>query len=78
MSKVVFIGEVFMNQIPLPKAHPLKRDIETTGLTLWQVRKMLGGLPSEGQLSRYLNGIDELPFELEQRLTEIIRAVKEN
>jgi hypothetical protein len=53
------------------KPHPLKVSI-LKSYRLWQVRKLLGGRPSEGQLSRFLNGIDAMPAELETSLRELL------
>ena len=58
-----------------PKSHPLKIEIKKQDLRLWQIRKLLGGSPSEGQLSRYLNGIDKMPLNLEVRLNEVINEI---
>lgn len=58
-----------------PKPHSLKIEINKQDLRLWQIRKLLGGSPSEGQLSRYLNGIDKMPIALEVRLNEVINEI---
>lgn len=55
------------------KPHPLKSSI-LRSYRLWQVRKLLGGRPSEGQLSRFLNGIDEMPAELEASLQDLLKT----
>ena len=59
------------------KPHPLKFQV-LKSYRLWQVRKLLGGRPSEGQISRYLNGIDEMPAELEVSLLELLKQAQGN
>lgn len=54
------------------KPHPLKTPI-LKNYRLWQVRKLLGGKPSEGKLCRYLNGIDEMPADLEAQLNALLK-----
>jgi len=53
------------------RPHPLKSLI-LKSYRLWQLRKLLGGRPSEGQLSRFLNGIDPMPAELEASLKKLL------
>ena len=65
-----------MHTIPKHRKHPLKEEVQNLGLCLWQLREMLGGSPSEAKLSRYFNGIDKLPSELEHRLRHIISETK--
>jgi|GEM_PF-2563961 hypothetical protein len=57
------------------KPHPLKSSI-LKSYRLWQVRKLLGGRPSEGQLCRFLNGIDEMPVDLEASLKELLKQAQ--
>ena len=57
------------------KPHPLKSSI-LKSYRLWQVRKLLGGRPSEGKLCRFLNGIDEMPAELEASLKELLEQAQ--
>lgn len=65
--------------LDIPKYHPhhLKQQLQALGLSLWQIRELLGGRPSEGKLSRYLNGIESLPKGLERQLKEIVSKLKE-
>lgn len=56
-----------------PEPHPLKEEIQERGLRLWQIRKLTG--ISEARLSRMLNGIDDLPPHLEDRLRQAIAKV---
>ena len=55
--------------------HPLKSELLKT-YRLWQVRRLLGGKPSEGKLCRCLNGIDEMPVELEAALKKLLEENK--
>jgi hypothetical protein len=57
--------------IPEYQPHPLKA-LLLPHLKLWQIRRMLGGRPSEGKPSRCLNGIEVLPPDLEHRLEALI------
>jgi hypothetical protein len=57
------------------KPHPLKSSI-LKSYRLWQVRKLLGGRPSESHLCRILNGIDEMPPELEMSLRELLKQTQ--
>ncbi len=59
-------------EIPTTTEHPLKVEIEESGLTLWMVRKALGGQPSEGKLSRLLNGIETMPDRTEEQLKQLL------
>ena len=62
--------------VPILKPHPLKAPL-LKHLRLWQIRKLLGGSPSEAQLSRFLNCIDTMPADLEARLDALLRGVSE-
>ncbi|HOX99041.1 MAG TPA: hypothetical protein PLJ49_07550, partial [Smithella sp.] len=53
-----------------PKPHPFKEALKKKKIKLWQLRKICG-VP-ESQLSRYMNGIDIMPRELESLLEAII------
>ena len=66
-----------MLDIPKYNPHHLKQELQTLGLSLWQIRELIGGQPSEGKLSRYLNGIESLPSALERKLKQIISNLKE-
>ena len=66
-----------MMSIPQYNPHHLKQELQTLGLSLWQIRELLGGQPSESKISRYLNGIDSLPPALESKLKRIISNIKE-
>jgi hypothetical protein len=59
-----------------PKKHPLKKEIRYRRLKLWQLRNLTG--VSESKLSRYLNGVDPMPFQLEQRLERILRLLNDS
>ena len=52
--------------------HPLQTEIRARGIKLWQLRKMLGGSPSEGHLSRALRGIAPMPEALETKIRSAI------
>lgn len=56
-------------------SHPLYLQIKEKGLRQWQLRKLLGGSPTESKLSRMLNGIDPMPESLEQRIKSILEEV---
>ena len=66
-----------MLDIPKYNPHHLKQELQTLGLSLWQIRERIGGQPSEVKLSRYLNGIESLPSALEKRLKQILANLKE-
>lgn len=53
--------------------HPLKTEIKDAGMRLWQLRAKLGGSPSEGKISRILNGIEVMPEKLEERIKTILQ-----
>ena len=53
-----------------PFAHPLKEKFRNIGVPLWDLRNHTG-IP-EPRLSRYLNGIDHMPYYLENRLYKIL------
>ncbi len=55
-----------------PIAHSLKWELRGKGVTLYDLRNRLGGAPSEGRLSRVLNGVEAMPPELEDRIKTII------
>lgn len=55
-----------------PIAHSLKWELRGKGVTLYDLRNRLGGAPSEGRLSRVLNGVEVMPRELEERINNII------
>jgi hypothetical protein len=65
-----------MEEILTPVPHLLKGQLQEVGLALWQVRKALGGAPSEFKLSRYLTGIEPMPVDLEKRLQELVNHMK--
>jgi hypothetical protein len=65
-----------IEEILSPTPHELRWKLQEAGLTLWQVRKALGGAPSEFKLSRYLTGIDPMPGDLEKKLHELIVHIK--
>ena len=60
-----------------PKPHPLKNQISQSGIRLWQVRRYLGGRPSEGQISKMLNGIILMKPRVETAIQELIFHTKE-
>ena len=64
-----------MLTVPEYRPHQLKGAIQERGLTLWQLRAMLGGVPSEGKLSRLLNGIEAMPEGIEDALQRIVKDV---
>lgn len=64
-----------MVTVPGYKPHQLKAAIQERGLTLWQIRAMLGGAPSEGKLSRLLNGIESMPVEIKDALQRIVEEM---
>ena len=64
-----------MRCIPQRKSHPLKGEIRRLELAYWQVRSLLGGHPSEATLSRYLNGIEPMPKDIEEKLEEVVTGV---
>jgi hypothetical protein len=61
-----------LNQIPeiMPKPHPLKALIKRKKISLWKLRRALGGSPSEFKLSRVLNGVESIHPELEKRIRQ--------
>jgi hypothetical protein len=66
-------GTVMNIILNAPEPHPLKAVITNNKITLWQLRKALGGEPSEAKLSRILNGIDNMPKNLEIKIKQLIR-----
>ena len=64
-----------MRCIPQRKSHPLKGEIRRLELAYWQVRSLLGGYPFEATLSRYLNGIDPMPKDVEEKLQQVVAEV---
>ena len=56
----------------IPTPHPLKEKLRYRGITLWWLRRLLEGHPSEFKLSRTLNGIEEMPKYLEDQIQEVI------
>ena len=60
-----------------PKPHPLKIQISRSGIRLWQVRRYLGGRPSEGQLCKMLNGIILMKPHVETAIQELIFHTEE-
>ena len=62
--------------IPQHSPHPLKRRIKTQRLTLWQIRQLLGGSPSEALISRALNGIEVMPDDVKKRLMAILDEIE--
>ena len=54
--------------------HPLKQWVRALGLKLWELRDMTG--ISESKLSRYLNGVDQMPYLLEERLSVLLDVPK--
>lgn len=65
-----------MIETPTYRPHPLKDRIQRRGLALWQLRELIGGSPSEGKLSRYLNGVDRMPVDLEERLNRLLEDLR--
>ena len=67
-----------MCAIPQFDEHPLKARLKEHGLALWQIRRLLGRrAPSEGRLSRMLNGVIDFPEELQGRLEGILKQVSD-
>ena len=62
-------------RVPQKKSHPLKGEIRRLELALWQVKSLLGGTPSETSLSRYLNGVEKMPKDVEKSLEELVAKV---
>jgi hypothetical protein len=52
--------------------HPLKKEVQKRGITLWMLRDALNGRPSEFKLSRMLNGIEPMPHIIESEIKECI------
>jgi hypothetical protein len=61
--------------IPQHNSHPLKSEIRRWGLTYWQLRTLLGGSPSESTICRMLNGVWEMPKDIEEKLEQIVAGV---
>lgn len=51
-------------------AHPLKEEFRKRKIPLWCLRNFTG--VSEPKLSRYLNNIDRMPFDVEMRLQQMV------
>jgi hypothetical protein len=62
-------------RIPQHNPHPLKAEIRKLGLTYWQLRTLLGGSPTEGTISRMLNGVWEMPKEIEEKLEQVVVGI---
>ena len=60
-----------LNEITVP-AHPLQQILKDRGIKLWQLKKALGGKPSESYLSKVLSGVQEMPQQLERRISELL------
>ena len=56
--------------------HPITKEIEKHGLALWQVRRLLGGLPAEGTLSRMFRCIQPMPADLEKKLSDALASLE--
>lgn len=52
--------------------HPLKRHVQGVRLPLHEIRRRLGGSPSEYVISRALSGIQPMPEGLEEKLRGMI------
>lgn len=52
-----------------PQPHPLKEEFRKRKITLWMIRNMTDVV--ESQLSRYFNGIDQMPKHLEDSLYKL-------
>lgn len=52
--------------------HPLKAEIRKRKIKLWELRVFLKGGPSECKLSRWLNGIEEMPKSIERKIVDIL------
>lgn len=65
-----------LQRLITPKSHPLKTEIKKCKLRLWQVSALLDGALNEGKLSRYLNGIDIMPKEIEDNISKALRELK--
>ena len=61
-----------------PSPHYLKAKIADTGLTLFQIRALIGNKPEESALSRILNGQRPMPAGLEERIEDALVMVKEH
>jgi hypothetical protein len=68
--------EVMCLEIPVKIPHPLQRKVRGAGLTLWQLRRMLGGSPCEGELSMRLSGHKPMTPELEARIEHVLEEMK--
>ncbi len=66
---------MFSQSSSKPVAHSLKWQLRGKGVTLYELKTLLGGSPSEGKLSRILNGMAEMPKELEEKITKIITQI---
>ncbi|MBP9013922.1 MAG: hypothetical protein KBG22_09975 [Smithella sp.] len=53
-----------------PEPHPFKKELRRRKITLWMLRRICH-IP-ESQLSRYLNGIDEMPNSIESMLKAVL------
>ena len=60
-------------KLHFPNQHYLKAEFRKRKIRLWQLRDLTG--VSECRLSRYLNGIDPMPAELEQQLWKILESL---
>lgn len=61
--------------LDLPIQHPLKKEIRERGIPLWMIRDFLGGRPSEFKISRMLNGIEVMPIEIRNGITNYISFI---
>ena len=58
-----------------PKPHPLKKELRSKKIKLYQARPLIDNLVTEGRLSRMLNGIDPMPEEIESKLISRLRKL---
>jgi len=64
--------KIMRRKLHFPNQHPLKKEIRERQIRLWQLRDHTGA--SEPKLSRYLNGIDPMPEDLERRIKELLKG----
>jgi len=65
-----------MLRIPVATPHPLKAPLRKSGLTYWQICKIVG-LKTESDLSRMLGGTKPMPKEVETGLRHILDELKQ-
>lgn len=61
--------------LDLPMQHPLKKEIRARRIPLWMIRDFLGGRPSEFKISRMLNGIEVMPTDIRNEITNYISFI---